>query len=384
MAVAYHHIDEYEDVMPTPTNDVEIFRNTKFSQQWDKKIHETITQTETDHSKIINDKALTKEEKKPIVLQYPAFNMQGKHNKSSTENHKENEKKNVKTEEKGKNSNSNNNNVTMSTNNNNKKEIEEWKHASQFLNKRINNTTLKINEKRRFLVGSAMADEYIRLCDLVKTNGGSNLYRLRGDNRPLPTEHLTYGEAQLDSFVKVLQRLDLHAGQRFLDLGSGAGTLVILASLFGCESVGVEIVQYLYETSMILLDRWEEGKTHNPLLPLHYNDSSNNSRCQFLLQDMFEIPWKDYDLIYACSTCYGAPMCKRIAIKASEEMERGLILSVSKPLYNLKVIDTIECLFSWGKDKIFVHVPVQISKKGEEETNTRIIAAKASHVMLKK
>ena len=41
MAVAYHHIDEYEDVMPTPTNDVEIFRNTKFSQQWDKKIHET-------------------------------------------------------------------------------------------------------------------------------------------------------------------------------------------------------------------------------------------------------------------------------------------------------------------------------------------------------
>ena len=122
MAVAYHHIDEYEDVMPTPTNDVEIFRNTKFSQQWDKKIHETITQTETDHSKIINDKALTKEEKKPIVLQYPAFNMQGKHNKSSTENHKENEKKNVKTEEKGKNSNSNNNNVTMSNNNNNNKQ----------------------------------------------------------------------------------------------------------------------------------------------------------------------------------------------------------------------------------------------------------------------
>ncbi len=395
MAGAYHHIDEYEDAMPTPTNDVEIFRNTKFSQQWDKKVKETVTQTETNYGEIINSQILTYEERKPCTLQFPAFNTNlvfKRKDDSNSNNLKHTKVSNVK--QVYDDNNNNKNNAKNNNENNNKiktvsakrKEVEEWKHASQFLNKRINHSTLKLNEKRKFLVGSAMADEYIRLCNLIKDNGGSNLFRLRGGNRPLPAEHLTYGEAQLDSFVKVLQRLDLHAGQRFLDLGSGAGTLVILASLFGCESVGVEVVKHLYETSMALLDRWEEGKTmddhgstnkqkenggastftqSNASSSGKNNDKSRNSnisRCQFILQDMFNISWSNYDLIYACSTCYGAPMCKRIALKACQEMDRGLILSVSKPLYGLKVINKMECLFSWGKDTIYVHVVQQSSK----------------------
>ena len=92
---------------------------------------------------------------------------------------------------------------------------------------------------------------------------------------------------------------------------------------------------------------WTAGS--GPIVPM--------GRCQFLLQDMFNISWHDYDLIYACSTCYGAAMCKRIATKALKEMGRGLILSVSKPLYNLKVIDRIACVFSWGKDTVYVHLP---------------------------
>jgi hypothetical protein len=383
MAGAYHHIDEYEDAMPTPTNDVEIFRNTKFSQQWDKKVKETVTQTETNYREIINDQILTIEERRPCTLQFPAFNtnLVVKSNDGSNSNNRKHTKVSSVTQV----YNNNNNNTKHNNENNNKmkivsanrKEIEEWKHASQFLKKRINHSTLKLNEKRKFLVGSAMADEYIRLCNLIKDNGGSNLFRLRGGNRPLAKEHLTYGEAQLDSFVKVLQCLDLHPGQRFLDLGSGAGTLVILASLFGCESVGVEVVKHLYETSMVLLDRWEEGKTmddhestnkqkKNSSSGRSGNDKSKNSnisRCQFILQDMFNISWRNYDLIYACSTCYGAPMCKRIALKACQEMDRGLILSVSKPLYGLKVVNKMECIFSWGKDTIYVHASQQSSQK---------------------
>ena len=57
-------------------------------------------------------------------------------------------------------------------------------------------------------------------------------------------------------------------------------------------------------------------------------------------------------------------LSERIAAKAAREMDRGRILSVSKPLHGLKVVDTIECLFSWGKDTVFVHVPT--SAEGPE------------------
>ena len=103
---------------------------------------------------------------------------------------------------------------------------------------------------------------------------------------------------------------------------------MILASLFGCESVGVEVVEGLHETAMVLLDRWEEGKQNDPL-DIVNNDLrflGSMSRCQFLLQDMFSLPWSGYDVVYACSTCFGASMCKRIAAKAAREMNRGRIL----------------------------------------------------------
>ena len=70
MAGVYHHIEEYDDKMPAPTDDLEVYQNTKFSQQWDKKIEQTITVL--DHCAIITDKVLTAEERKPCSLQFPA------------------------------------------------------------------------------------------------------------------------------------------------------------------------------------------------------------------------------------------------------------------------------------------------------------------------
>ena len=131
-------------------------------------------------------------------------------------------------------------------------------------------------------------------------------------------EHLTYGEAQLDSFVTVLQRLDLHAGQRFLDLGSGAGTLVILASLFGCESVGVEVVKHLYETSMVLLDRWEEGKklpknNYDPVVvatALAFNDAQTSKKLADTTREALDFMWttQGKDGAWNWPKCGWAPM----------------------------------------------------------------------------
>ena len=39
---------------------------------------------------------------------------------------------------------------------------------------------------------------------------------------------------------------------------------MILASSW-LQSVGVEVVEGLHETAMVLLDRWEEGKQNGPL-----------------------------------------------------------------------------------------------------------------------
>lgn len=351
MAGVYHHVEEYDDKMPAPTDDLEVYRNTKFSQQWDKKIEQTVTVL--DHCPIITDKLLSVEERKPSSLQFPVVAKEAAKTPVEGPPPQQEGDKNVVASEQEPSAVLPPPPATVT------KEMEEWRHASQIIKKRMDGATLKLNERRRFLVGSAMAGEYIRLCELVKASGGGNLYRLRGGDRPLAVEHLTYGEANMDGFVKVLQRIGLREGQRFLDLGSGAGTLVILASLFGCESVGVEVVEGLHETAMVLLDRWEEGKPRGDLDTAadDLGFLGNVSRCHFLLQDMFAVPWSNYDVVYACSTCFGAPMCKRIAAKAAREMDRGVILSVSKPLHGLKVVDTVKCLFSWGKDTVFVHAP---------------------------
>lgn len=62
------------------------------------------------------------------------------------------------------------------------------------------------------------------------------------------SEHMTYAPSGYDEIVHALELTQLGAGDRFLDLGSGLGKVVMLAALLtGAESSGVECDHQLCE-----------------------------------------------------------------------------------------------------------------------------------------
>jgi hypothetical protein len=238
-----------------------------------------------------------------------------------------------------------------------------WEEESRVLAKKMAQQALKTSEKRRFIVGSALAPSFERLCHIVQRSG-VKAHRVRGAKRPGPAEHLTYGEGDLDAFVTVFKRLGLKRGQRFLDLGAGKGHVCLLAGLFGAESVGIELMDDLYEASMDLLDEYDE--TVSPLWvepggpgdgPLHaIADQQRTPHVMLQLGDMFSISWAGYDVIYACSTCFGSAMCKRVGAKAQAEISpECVVLSVSRPLHDLHLVGEMPCQFTWGQDTLYLH-----------------------------
>lgn len=88
----------------------------------------------------------------------------------------------------------------------------------------------------------------------------------------------------------VLQKINecfnefLKPGLRFIDLGSGDGRVVFLASLYGADAFGVEYNPILYSISI---------KAMSSL-----SDIINISNVHFIKGDAFLLDWSHYDVIY--------------------------------------------------------------------------------------
>eukprot|EP00949_MAST-11_sp_MAST-11-sp1_P003732 g3732.t1 len=157
---------------------------------------------------------------------------------------------------------------------------------------------------------------------------------------------MTYGEMSTESFLDIL--VAQFAGKAmgsmtFLDIGSGMGKIVLLASLFFKQAVGVELSQTLYEQSKYALKSFSASMA----------DAVEESQGAAVIVhgDMFDVDWSFADVIYACTTCFGDSMCERVARKAARELRPGsMILSVTRPLVHesLDRVAVIDCRFSWG------------------------------------
>lgn len=97
-------------------------------------------------------------------------------------------------------------------------------------------------------------------------------------------------KAKGEFFPTVLQELvpiftrHVTPGKRFLDLGSGDGRVVFLASLLGADAYGIEYEKQLVEASL---------KARSALSEL-----VDPGRAHFVQGDFFESPWSEYDVIF--------------------------------------------------------------------------------------
>ena len=108
---------------------------------------------------------------------------------------------------------------------------------------------------------------------------------------------------------EAFQKIGIHKGKRFLDLGSGDGSVVLIASLFGPKCVGVESDEWL-----VMVSKRIQGELkHLPKVPT----------ASFINQDFMSYPVHGFDFIYLCPD---TPLYRGLETKLLDEMKGKLIL----------------------------------------------------------
>src|SRR3989338_1687853 len=134
-----------------------------------------------------------------------------------------------------------------------------------------------------------------------------NFYRNLLRNGKLPmwsTSKGFWNAAIADEVYLAFKKIKLHQFRNFLDVGSGDGKVVLLASLFCQSAEGIEIDNYL----------------HNKALMMQIRFGMNNVR--FHNNDFFQHDFSKYDVLFSNPD---APMERGLESKLLKEMKGKLI-----------------------------------------------------------
>ncbi|MGM5482443.1 MAG: class I SAM-dependent methyltransferase [Nanobdellota archaeon] len=120
--------------------------------------------------------------------------------------------------------------------------------------------------------------------EIKKRYGDFELSLLRKGKFPVKDTGLGYwGATPLSGLLEFFTKINLHQYNKFLDLGSGDGRVVLTASLFNIESHGIEADEELIDISLHY-----RRKLSTPL----------TDKTRFLNKNFFEHNINDYDIIY--------------------------------------------------------------------------------------
>ena len=111
------------------------------------------------------------------------------------------------------------------------------------------------------------------------------------------TDKGIWGYSDPDAIFELFKEIKLDKHKRFLDLGSGDGSIVLIASLFGIEAVGIEDDDELYRIGNDIIDEsYELYEIRNDIKELP--NLKTKPECKFIKGDYMEHDFKGYDLIF--------------------------------------------------------------------------------------
>ena len=241
-----------------------------------------------------------------------------------------------------------------------------WSDSSKVLSERIDRMRQRQMQRRCDAVPSQISRAYAAACDLC-----ARVKDPRKDGfGKRPDGDATGGELHVDA-VHTLIKTCRTVWQKFpenapppsalLDLGSGIGKVVLIASLFLDQATGVELVDARHLQALALRDEFERtvSKLVEPAGSWHRNT-------RLVSGDMFSsgVNWSGFGIVYACSTCFNPSLVARIAAKAEHELDAGALLcTVTKPLNvastvsncRLVLAHKLNLQFSWGAETVFIY-----------------------------
>ena len=137
-----------------------------------------------------------------------------------------------------------------------------------------------------------------------------------------------------DEVLLICFRDFLKPDLKFLDLGSGDGRVVFLASLYGVDAYGIEYDKSLYEISI------QAKKRLRGLI--------KPERISFIQGDFLKCDFKKYDIFYLYAGTNALPQLMK---KLYEEMKPGSILISYDPAKEESENNRLSFLAEYGKNR---------------------------------
>lgn len=133
----------------------------------------------------------------------------------------------------------------------------------------------------------------------------------------------TYGEMLPEGVLDVLWQVGCKPGDRFYDLGSGAGQAVFLAWAAGLRATGVELAPTRWQASegarqrLLQLERSQAFPSGSEFLPQHAPGGAD-----FVCGNALEIDFTDGDILFLASVVFTECMVAKLA-ETARRMKPG-------------------------------------------------------------
>jgi len=152
-----------------------------------------------------------------------------------------------------------------------------------------------------------------------------------------------YGELTTVGVRQLVRATGLAAGDRFFDLGSGTGRVVlqVAASVPGARCVGIEVSGSRHEAACAVRSR----TVAMGLVA--------RRQCVFLHQDLREAEFRRATVLFANSTCFPAHLLRHLA-ETIAEMRRGVVFASLQELQagvarRFESLGEHPCATSWDR-----------------------------------
>ena len=162
--------------------------------------------------------------------------------------------------------------------------------------------------------------------------------RLQAGGLERPFGDFRFGETPWFTGHAILVQAEVGPHDRLVDLGSGRGKLVFMASLAcHCEAVGVELLP-----SYVRISRYIAART-------------GCRNVTFIHKDLLEVDLSQATVVFVCATAFSEETRESLLllIERLNAGTRWICVSWAPPSPRLELLWQKEYLFSWGREMVY-------------------------------
>jgi len=170
-----------------------------------------------------------------------------------------------------------------------------------------------------------------------------------------------YGEVVPEAFLQLLRMLKVRPGQRFYDLGSGAGkTVAMAAHVFGLRATGIELSKDRHDAGCAALEALQRGWGSGE------SQVEAGAAAELVHGSFFDYDISDADVIFTDSVMFSKDMMQRIAAMG-KSLRRGarIVSAAGLPGGDYRKVDSVSIQGTWGDLRLSIFEKTSASRPAQ-------------------